>query len=281
MGKDKDRPQSPRRDFRRTDAAVVTAKEFPAPVKGELRVHIAPAAYDKMKRHAATTDRGGTVRRAGGAGGPRRGRVLPVDHRRHRRRGGQEPRVAGHLYARHLDAHPRGQGPRLPGRPDRRMVPHAPGVRRVPVEHGHVYPREFLQRTVPGGDRPGDGPQDRGLFRVGRWAGARPSGGTGWATRKCRWPRATPRRPAPPPDKDEAIEGEAGRRGRRAGATAAGRSCRRWARSLVMLLGFAAGIFAGQWMVAGKVEGLMRDVTETELYDIIAQVSFNQARRSN
>jgi proteasome lid subunit RPN8/RPN11 len=57
MSKTQDpKPAPAPRDFRQTDPALVKAKVFPASVKGELRVHIAPEAYRRMKEHAATTN---------------------------------------------------------------------------------------------------------------------------------------------------------------------------------------------------------------------------------
>jgi proteasome lid subunit RPN8/RPN11 len=56
VAKEPEKSSQPKRDFRQTEAAVVKEKKFPVSVHDELRVHISQSAYDKMKKHAATTD---------------------------------------------------------------------------------------------------------------------------------------------------------------------------------------------------------------------------------
>ena len=47
---------TPKIDYRDTPAGDAVQRPFPAKVPGEYRVHIAPAAYDRMKTHAVTSD---------------------------------------------------------------------------------------------------------------------------------------------------------------------------------------------------------------------------------
>ena len=215
MGKDKDQPQSPGRDFRRTDAAVATAKEFPAPVKGELRVHIAPAAYDKMKRHAATTDQvelcGVLV---GQVGRDEAGFFLSIT-------GAIEGEGAKNLGSQVTFTHDTWTHiHEVKDRefPDDRIVG---GTTRTRGSACSCRAWTRLSTRISSASRTRWRSSWRRCARPravsrGSTASVRPSGGTGWATRKCRWPRATPKRPAPPPKRTR------GRRRSRA-ATAAGR----------------------------------------------------------
>ncbi|CAA9394220.1 MAG: hypothetical protein AVDCRST_MAG64-1336, partial [uncultured Phycisphaerae bacterium] len=80
---------------------------------------------------------------------------------------------------------PRGNGGAAPGQADHRVVPHAPGVRDLPVRDGPVHPAALLQRRLAGRVRAG--PQEPGVGDV-RLAPSRGQAGRVRGGRRVRRP---------------------------------------------------------------------------------------------
>lgn len=271
MAKEAEKADQSNRDFRRTDAGVVKEKAFPASAPEELRVHIAPAAYDRMKKHAATTSEvelcGVLVGQVGRDAG---GFFLAIT-------GVIEGEGAKNLGSQVTFTHETWN--HIHEVKDRDY----PDARIVGWYHTHPGFGVFLSSmdTFIHENFFSEPYQVAIVLETVR----RAEGCFAWIDGKCTALRRywVGDREVSLAEGDVETPGDApaGGREKPKETPAADDRGGGWLPSiatvLFLVLGLLAGIYVGQTIAANKMEALVRDVAETEVYDVLAQVAVYQA----